>query len=60
MYPTANMWIQPAMNVTNRHIAIDNGSTRKARSTWSVPTGTHENSVTTVWRSSSGWLSRSK
>ena len=40
------------MTVTNRHIVIDSGSTRKARSIWSVPTGTHENSVTTVSRSS--------
>ena len=60
MYPIANMWISPLMNVTNRHIAIDSGSARSAASIRSVPTGTQENSVDTSARSSSGRPRRSR
>ena len=48
------------MPVTNRHIVMLSGSARKARSTLSEPTGTHENTVTTCWRSSADLESRSK
>jgi hypothetical protein len=48
------------MPVTNSDIVIDNGSARNARSTWNVPTGSHENNVTTTSRSSAGFDSRSK
>ena len=48
------------MPVTNRHIVMLSGSARNAMSTCSEPTGSHEKSVTTVARSSSGFDSMSK
>ena len=60
MYPIAKRWIRNPMPVTNRHIVIDSGSARNARSICSDETGTHENSVSMCWRSSSSIDSRSK
>ncbi len=59
MYPIANRWMRKPTPVTNRHIVIDSGSARNARSTCSDDTGTHENSTSTWLRSSASMPSRS-
>ena len=45
MYPMEYRWISVPMPVTNRHMVIDSGSTRKPKSTWRPPTGSHSKSV---------------